>query len=384
MKTFLQLLRREFALFWSNQVLKLLFFGAPLAYGILIGYIYNKGKVTNLPIIVVDEDHSGFSKKLLQMIEDNEVLHIAAVRSDRANLDELLVREDATCVVFIPRGFEKDILTQKSPEIATFVNTANFLTANYASSALQVVLGTLKAGIQMEALRKRGTPDALVSSAYEPFKTTFIKKFNRSSNYLYFLWPGVLATVLQQVLLLGLALSFASEFENGTFKELISKTSNTFSLIFIKIFPYLLMSFLIWLMYWVFTLWFSMPFTDNLGALTFVAGFFIISVSFIGILVSILLPSQLKATEVLMAVATPSFMISGFTWPLSQMPAFIQYMAKCIPLTHFLSAFRILTVEQGSLSLCLPYIINMSIIALVCGVLSFLALSFKIKKTARS
>src|SRR5690606_38656371 len=300
-----------------------------------------------------------------------------------ANLNRLMIENSAACVVLIPKGFEKDILTKQYPEITTIVNTSNVLTANYASGALQLVLGTLKAGVQIETLRKQGVPENLVMSQYEPFKTTFVKKNNRATNYMYFLWPGVLATVLQQVLLLGLALSFASEFESGSFKELVLKTRSTFSLIMVKLILYLIMSFAIWLMYWGFTFWFRIPFFENLGALTLVAGIFVLSVSFIGILVSILIPNQLKATEVLMVVATPSFMISGFTWPLSQMPVFIQAIAQVIPLTHFLPAFRILIIENGTFDLTYPYIINMCVIALIGFVLSFIALHFKKKKVLK-
>jgi ABC-2 type transport system permease protein len=89
-----------------------------------------------------------------------------------------------------------------------------------------------------------------------------------------------------------------------------------------KIIPYLIMSFGLWIMYWLFTLWFRIPFYDNLLPLTFVAGVFVISVSFIGVLVSILVPNQLKATEILMVIATPSFILSA--WPLSQMPVWVQ------------------------------------------------------------
>ena len=250
MKVFFELLKREFKLFWGNKVLRLLFFGAPLLYGILIGYVYSKGKVTDLPIIVVDEDRSAMSVKVIDMMQDNEVLSIASLQFNTANLDRLMVEKSAACVVMIPKGFEKDILTKQYPEITTIVNTSNVLTANYASGALQLVLGTLKAGVQIETLRKQGVPENLVMSQYEPFKTTFVKKNNRATNYMYFLWPGVLATVLQQVLLLGLALSFASEFESGSFKELVLKTRSTFSLIMVKLIPYLIMSFAIWLMYW--------------------------------------------------------------------------------------------------------------------------------------
>jgi len=383
MKSFLNLLKREFRLFWSNKVLKILFFGAPLLYGILIGYIYSKGKVTDLPIIVVDEDRSTMSAKVIEMMQDNEVLHIVSLQFDTHNINDLMIEKEAACIVMIPKGFEKEVLTKRYPEITTIVNTANILTANYASSSIQLVLGTLKVGTQLETLRKQGTPESLLMNQYEPFKTTFIKKNNRSTNYMYFLWPGVLATVLQQVLLLGLALSFASEFENGTFKNLVKQTRSTFSLMMVKIIPYLLMSFVVWLMYWGFTWWFNIPFYENLGALTLVAGFFILAVCFIGILVSILIPNQLKATEILMVIATPSFMLSGFTWPLSQTPEWVQMIAQVIPLTHFLPAFRILIIENGSLELTYPYIQNLSLIILVGFILSFIALYIKKQKVLK-
>lgn len=380
MKTFFQLLGREFKLFWGNKILRLLFIGAPILYAILLGFVYGKGKVTDLPIIVVDQDRSSLTHKAIEMMNDNEVLSIAEVRFDMHGLQEASIKKQAACIVVFPKDFEKEILTKRYPEVTTIVNTANVLTANYASTALQIVLGTLKVGTQLETLRKQGVPEAVLMSQYEPFKTSFVKQNNRATNYMYFLWPGILATVLQQVLLLGLALSFASEFENGTFKDLIAQTKNTFMLIMVKVFPYLIMSVGIWAMYWGFTFFFKIPYNANFSKLTLIAGLFVISVSFIGILVSIVLPNQLKATEVLMVIATPSFILSGFTWPLSQMPEWIQYIASCIPLTHFLAAFRILMVENGSVHLTYPYIINMLIIAAVTFSLAWIILEIKVRR----
>ncbi len=383
MRHFSTLLNREFKMFWQNKVLRLLFIGAPLLYGILLGYVYGKGKVTDLPIIVVDEDRSEMSSKALQMFEDNEVLNIAALLYDQNNLSQIAIEKEASCVVIIPKGFEKMVLTKKYPEVVTIVNASNVLTANYASSALQLCLGTLKVGVQMETLRKQGTPENLIGSQYEPFKTTFIKKYNRSTNYMYFLWPGVLAAVLQQVLLLGLALSFASEFEHGTFKKLVQKCPSMFKLIWVKIIPYMIMSFGLWIMYWLFTLWFRIPLYDNLFPLTIIAGIFVLVVSFMGILVSIMVPSQLKATEILMVVATPSFILSGFTWPLSQMPVCVQGIANVIPLTHFLKAFRILIIEEGAFSQTFGAISNLLIIGSICAVLSYIALYYKRKSVLK-
>lgn len=379
MKEFFSLLGREFKLFWSNEVLRILFIGAPIMYGILLGYVYGKGKVTDLPIIVVDQDRSEMSAKAIQMFEDNEVINIADLRYDQAGLSQSAIELDATCIVIIPEGFEKDVLTKKYPEVTTIVNTANVLTANYASGALQLCLGTLKVGVQLETLRKQGVPESVIMTQYEPFKTTFIKKNNRATNYMYFLWPGILATVLQQVLLLGLALSFASEYENGTFGELIRRAPSITKMLAVKIIPYLIMSFGIWFLYWMFTIWFKVPFYENLGPLTFVAGIFIVAVCFIGVLVSVMIPNQLKATEILMVIATPSFILSGFTWPLSQMPIWVQRVADVIPLTHFLKSFRVLIIEEGTLAQTASFNWAMVIIAVVCAVLSYIALYFKKK-----
>src|SRR5690606_40352408 len=110
-------LKREFRLFWSNKVLKILFFGATLLYGILIGYIYSKGKVTDLPIIVVDEDRSTMSAKVIEMMQDNEVLHIVSLQFDTHNINDLMIEKEAACIVMIPKGFEKEVLTKRYPEI---------------------------------------------------------------------------------------------------------------------------------------------------------------------------------------------------------------------------------------------------------------------------
>lgn len=385
MKNFIALINREFRLFWNNSVLRLLFIGAPIMYGILLGFVYQKGKVTDLPIVVVDEDQSQMSKKAVEMMQDNEVLNVAYLQYDQNKLTQIVAENDnIPAIVIIPKDFEKQIMTKKYPEILTIVNTSNVLTANYASTAIQICLGTLKAGVQIESLKKQGMPESIALTQYEPFKTTFIKKYNRSTNYMYFLWPGILATVLQQVLLLGLALSFASEYVNGTFKTLITQNPSILKIMAVKIIPYLLMSFGIWLLYYLFTIWFRIPFYENLGALTLIAGVFVASVSFIGILVSILIPSQLKATEILMVIATPSFILSGFTWPLSQMPEWVVAIANVIPLTHFLKAFRVLLIEEGSLAQSMPAVWAMVWIGVVCALLSYIALFFKKKKILKA
>lgn len=386
MRNYIYLVKREFRLFWGNSVLRLLFIGAPVLYGIMFGFVYEKGKVTDLNIIVVDQDNTALSNQLIDMLHDTEVLNVIAVKSESSDLKRDMIRLESEAVVVIPDRFEADILQNRSPEINVNINLSNILTANYATRAIQTVLGTLNAGIEMEALKKRGTPEGAAFEKYDMFKTNFVRLYNTSSNYMSFLWPGMLATIVQQVLLLALALSFAQEYENNTFKtELLAKTHSPALAILVKCTPYWLMTIGIWLFFLLLESYFKIPLAPNaIGDNLLLAGLFVAASSFLGVLVSIWIPNQLKATELLMVIATPSFVFSGFTWPLSQMPVWIRYIADVIPLTHFLKGYRVLLAQEGTLADIQGAMLGLLILSLVLGTLSYISLKIKMARTLKT
>ena len=383
MKNFLNLLKREFVRFFQNKVLVMLFIGAPILYGVLVGSVYKKGKVTHLPIIVVDEDRSPLSNQLIDMFNEGESIYVASLLYDPFNAQEVARKHEATVIVQIPKDFSSNIQYNNPTEVTMFVNAANTLTSNTAMMAVNVATSTLKAGIEIKALQKKGVPQYLASQQYEPFKTNIIKQHIKSGNYLYFMLPGVLLTVLQQVIMLGLALSFASEFEQGTFKELAQKTNNVFLLILVKILPFFILSIGIFGLYYGFSIYYRMPLYTSMLPFLGTSVLFLLAVSFIGILISILIPNQLKATEILMVIATPSFILSGFTWPLSQMPNWVVAIADVIPLTHYLKIFRTLFIEHGNLDYLKDSIWGLAFIAIVCFIASVVFLEIKIRKVKK-
>jgi ABC-2 type transport system permease protein len=376
-KTF-KLLKRELGILWGNTVLRAIFFGAPVIYTLLLGYVYSSGKVSELPIIVVDEDRSPISNRMIDMLDENETIHVASVVTINSGLKNKMLDENATLVVYIPENFEADILQRHYPEILVDINMANILTANFASRAVQVSLGTLNAGLEAEALRKSGIPYEEALNRYEPFKTTFLRSGNPSGNYMNFLWPGMLATILQQVLLLVAAISFSYEFETGKFEtEFRPQVASPGYALFIKITPYLIGSFLI-SAFFVLAHWlFGVPLSAHPMALILPLLLFTLAVLFLGTLISIWIPNQLKATEVLMVVATPSFVLSGYTWPLEQMPIMVRYFAEIIPLTPFLRIYRTVWVSGGSLSNASTALYSLLIMTFLFGSLAWLSLKFK-------
>lgn len=385
MKEFIRLLKREFKLFIGNSTLRTVFFLAPVFYATLLGFVYKSGKVENIPVIVIDKDNTPLSSQLVEMLGDNKSIKVLKYLREPDNVNSEVIRKEAAAVVMLPSRFEADILQKKYPEVNVYVNTGNVLTANFASKALQLTIGTFSAGVSIKGLQKMGMPAVRAATQYEPFKTNYITLFNTTSNYLIFMWPAMLAVVLQQVILLAMAVSFAAEFQRGSFvEEYRGMRRWAFPIMLIKVIPIWLFSILIVAIYYLMHILFRVPLPEGILNFIWLTAFFVGSASFLGVFVSILIPDALKATQILMVIASPAFIISGFTWPLSAMPSFVQFMANIIPLTPFLQAFKILLIQKGAVELTFPYIRHLGILLLVYAFIGWLALKIKLWRMFRA
>ncbi|WP_337085381.1 ABC transporter permease [Elizabethkingia anophelis] len=384
MKEFLRLLKREFKLFVANDTLRSVFFLAPILYAVLLGFVYQSGKVENIPVLVVDRDNTPLSNQLTDMLGDNSSIKVIKYIQEPQSIKDEVIKNEAAAVVMIPAKFEADMLQKKYPELNVYVNTGNVLTANFASKALQLTIGTFSAGASIKGLQKMGMPAVKAATQYEPFKTNYITLFNTTSNYLIFMWPAMLAVVLQQVILLAMAVSFAAEFQRGSFiKEYYGMRRWAFPTMLIKVIPIWFFSILIVGIYYLMHMIFKVPMPEGIFNFILLTAVFVGSASFLGVFISILIPDALKATQILMVLASPSFIISGFTWPLSAMPAAVQFLANIIPLTPFLQAFKILLIQKGSVELTFPYLQHLIILLIVYGVLGWIALKIKLWKMFR-
>ncbi|CAI9673125.1 MULTISPECIES: ABC transporter permease [Elizabethkingia] len=384
MKEFLRLLKREFKLFVANDTLRSVFFLAPILYAVLLGFVYQSGKVENIPVLVVDRDNTPLSNQLTDMLDDNSSIKVIKYIQEPQSIKDEVIKNEAAAVVMIPAKFEADMLQKKYPELNVYVNTGNVLTANFASKALQLTIGTFSAGASIKGLQKMGMPAVKAATQYEPFKTNYITLFNTTSNYLIFMWPAMLAVVLQQVILLAMAVSFAAEFQRGSFiKEYYGMRRWAFPTMLIKVIPIWFFSILIVGIYYLMHMIFKVPMPEGIFNFILLTAVFVGSASFLGVFISILIPDALKATQILMVLASPSFIISGFTWPLSAMPAAVQFLANIIPLTPFLQAFKILLIQKGSVELTFPYLQHLIILLIVYGILGWIALKIKLWKMFR-
>ncbi|SEL73262.1 ABC-2 type transport system permease protein [Maribacter orientalis] len=383
MKKFLRLLRKEFKRIFSNNVLLAIFIGAPIFYGILFGYVYKQAKVLDLPLVIIDLDHSPTSDKIIDAFEDNEVLLVTDVRYIPGNILKEMPTEQYTAVITLPANFEADLLQKRHPEIRVDLNMANILNANTASKNIQSVLITLNAGIEIEGLKKQGLHPNQATTSFEPFKINFNKLYNSTGNYLTFMLPGLLATIMQQIIFLGMALVFARDFEDGYFEELIKNSKSSLYHIALKSTPFLLMIPMMWAIVSLFIVYFKIDADIFNFPMLVLTALLTLGSMFIGMLFSIAIPSQLKATELLMVISTPAFVLSGFTWPTLTFPDAITNTAQYIPLTQFLSGFRKIAFYGGDVSSIKPEINILLLITLVAFVAMAVLLQYKIYRRVK-
>jgi len=386
MKNLLFLIQREFGLFWANKVFVAAFLVMPLVLSFVLGMVYIDGKVSQLPIVIVDKDDTPTSARFCDMLADNYSLNVVQTTYETVNLHQELLNTRAVAIVVVPYRFEAGILTGKDPEINCYLNMANTLTAGAAGGAITTCAGTFNAGILMNTLQKKGVPPGLASQQYEAFRHNVFLQYNRTGNYLSFLWPGLIFSILHQLLLLAMAVSFSQEFVSGNFSKqgLLAKSSSPVVLIFVKIFPYLIMSLFTLTSYYLLSAYFRIPPPQHPFVLFISQLLFLLSTYLLGCFYSIANPIPVKATQLLMSIASPAFTLSGFSWPANQEPALLRAISEIIPLTPFLKILRMTLVQGASLQDVLPYINHELLLTGVYFLLSFLLLKVKITKTLRN
>lgn len=383
MKAYLELIKVEFKRIFSNSVLLAIFIGAPLFYGILLGSVYKQGKVVNLPILIIDEDNSPTTDMFKDAFYDNEGLLVKEVRYTPGSVREEMPTEQYAAVITFPIDFEANVLQKRHPEVRVDLNMSNILNANTASNNIQAVLMTLNAGIEIEGLKKQGLhPDQALAS-FESFKVNFNKLYNSTGNYITFMLPGILAAIMQQIIFLAMALVFSRDFEDGYFGTLVQKSRFSLYHISLKAIPFLLMLPIIWACVASFIPYFRIDLDVFNFPMFVLATLLTLAAMSIGMLFSIAIPSQLKATELLMVISTPAFILSGFTWPTLAFPPLIASFAKYIPSTQFLNGFTKIAYYGGDLSSIQPEINLLLLITAVSFLLMVVLLQIKISRTRK-
>ena len=216
MSIFLASLRREWARLGASPWDWAMVSWVPaLALGLMC-WIFSAGQPFRLPIAVWNEDHSSISRQLVRMLEATPGLEVRQQVLNRGEATEALQRMDVYGVVHIPPDLARDVKHGTGGHI-TLLHNAQLATA---SSLLQrdvrQVVGTLSAGVEMQAAAKRGSPHQVLRVQMEPIKTQLVSLFNVSTNYEQFLAAALVPALIHILAMTAGAWSVGRELRERT------------------------------------------------------------------------------------------------------------------------------------------------------------------------
>lgn len=308
---------------------------APVVQVLLLGYAATTD-ITNTTMVVCDQDHTAQSRALVDAFTSSGYfIHGASVESP-ADVDASIERAEATVALVIPAGFAKDMMARRTAVVqvvldGTDANTSVVL-LNYAT---QIVTTYSQQVLVKQAGRMRGMATARVL----PEPRVWFNPDLKSANFMV---PGVVALVLMIITMTLTSLGIVREKEIGTMEQLLVTPIKPYQLILGKLIPFTAIGFLdVLIVLALARFWFGVPLLGSIPLLFVLSALFILTTLGLGLFVSTIAKTQQQAMLIAQFFFFMPFMfLSGFTFPIANMPEVIQWFTYLIPLRYFLEIVR--------------------------------------------
>ena len=222
-------LRRELGRLAHQPMYFVLMLLLPAASFAFFALLFNEGAIRNVPVAVLDEDHTALSRKVTQMIDDTPT---ALVSYGVQSMDEgeRLMREGRImAIVQIPAFFEKDILSNRQTHIENYISGTNITVNGLLSKDIQTAVTTFSAGIQLQLLMKQGLTERQAMAQLMPVRFDRHVLFNPHINYGYYLSPSFMPMMLLIFIVMVTVFTIGTELKKGTAREWIETGNGSVS-----------------------------------------------------------------------------------------------------------------------------------------------------------
>ena len=188
---------------------------APLIYGLLYPQPYLGQLLRHLPIAVVDQDHSEASRELVQSLDVDEALRVAANPATLAEAQQAMARRQVFAIVVIPAGAERDILKGEASRLAAYVDSAYFLLYSRVLGGISDAVAAVNASIATRGARLDGSLAHAALTRASPVELLTEPLYNPTGGYASYAVPAAFVLILQQTLFLGAATLGGVAYQTG-------------------------------------------------------------------------------------------------------------------------------------------------------------------------
>jgi ABC-2 type transport system permease protein len=376
-KQCLAIARREFYYMWRDKGLRYILLLVPFVGLILFSLLYSAQTLTGIPTAIADLDNSSSSRALVQKLENTEHLQVTARLSSYNEVRQLLEQGQVVVGVVIPENFGRRVALGRSTNVAMIIDGSNMIYSTNASSTVLTVTRTVSAEAGIKTLLARGIDPNQAEDAYQSVDIKEEYWFNPTVNYAYFLLLGFVMNMWQQCCMLASCTNVIGEMGVNSWLQIKALGIAKFKFFFSKSAAHLIIFMLLAIA--LYALCFGvlkLPMQCGWGILLLFTLTAALALHGLGTMMSSLAPNAVDSARFGMMVALPSFVLSGFTWPIEAMPHVLQSLVWILPQTWFFQGLNYLTFKNAGWHFMLPYFACLIIIALVCYAVSALAVAW--------
>jgi ABC-2 type transport system permease protein len=358
------IIRKELNQLFRNRLRRLFLFVPPIFQLIIFGYAVNLD-VDNLRMGWMDMDQSPQSHDLLADFQGSGRFLLTSLPQNEKGIQDALDRGDAQVIVRVLPGFGRDILLGRPTSAQILVDGTNSNTASLASAytsqlvaAYSSSLATAQMQSRMMARAGMGTMSMRVGRISDSARVWFNPDL-RSRNYFI---PGVIVNIITIVTLSLTAMAIVREKEIGTMEQLMVTPVRASELIIGKTLPFVFVG--IWDMLLVLAaalLVFHVPFQGNFWLLFGTTLLFLLTTLGAGLFISTVSRTQQQAMMATGLFFQPFFMLSGFTFPIRNMPQVAQWLTIVNPVRYFMEIVRGVFLQGAGVAALWPQMVALAI-----------------------
>jgi ABC-2 type transport system permease protein len=374
------MLRKEFIQALREPRMRFLLFLPPIVQLIVFGFAVNLD-VDHTRIAWMDMDRSPLSRELRARFEGSGRFDVVSEPANEEDVQRTLDRGEAQAVVRVLPSFERDVLRGRPTEVQVLIDGTNSNTASlvssYAASIIAEFSGAVSAERQSARVLARGAsspPPAAVPEVAARTRVWFNPDLY-SRNYFV---PGVIANIVMMITLMLTAMAIVREKEIGTMEQLMVTPIRPIELMLGKTLPFAVLGLVqVAAITTVALIVFRIPFRGSPLLLFGCAALFLMTSLGAGLFLSTVSHTQQQAMMMNFFFSMPAFMLSGFAFPIRNMPVAVQWLTYLNPLRYFMDILRGIFLKGAGVSVLWPQMVALAVYGVT--VLGLSALRFQKK-----
>ena len=333
---------------------------------LLVGWATSR-PITNLPIMVLDQDVSARSRSFVSALVHTGTFAVEDYVDDLDTIESAMDHGTINAAVIIPQGFGRAAAQPgKRPQVVILLNGAESIPALAALRAVEGVAAELEEDLVIERL-------GLDADAFSGFFPSMRVWFNEQLKDSLYTTPAELGLMLEFTVLLFAALTFSRERELGTLEQLLVMPFSSLEIIIGKAIPVIIVGFLDFcLMLGMVHLAFDVPVRGSLALLLLLAfGYLLVELGK-GMVISVVSKSQHQAFLLVLLVGMVDFMFTGYAAPVESMPQALQTAANLIPAHHWMTILRGVLLKGVGLDVLWTSVAALAVLGVVIGSFSLM------------